>query len=128
MAHLEGVDLYQNNCTIQDFRMPVQWVNRPNSNFWGFSGKVAAGTIKPGDEVCILPSGKTSRVDRIVTYDGDLDIAAMGQSITLTLTDEVDCSRGNVIKAKPPLQVADQFETKLIWMDETALIRAVLLS
>ena len=123
MAHLEGVDLYQNNVTIQDFRMPVQWVNRPNSNFWGFSGKVAAGTIKPGDEVCILPSGKISQVDRIVTYDGDLDIAAMGQSITLTLTDEVDCSRGNVISASTaPLQVADQFETKLIWMDETALI------
>ena len=123
MAHLEGVDLYQNNGTIQDFRMPVQWVNRPNSNFWGFSGKVATGTIKPGDKVCVLPSGKTSRVDRIVTYDGDLDIATMGQSITLTLTDGVDCSRGNVITASTaPLQVADQFETKLIWMDETALI------
>jgi bifunctional enzyme CysN/CysC len=123
MAHLEGVDLYQNNGTTQDFRMPVQWVNRPNSDFRGFSGKVVTGTIKPGDEVCILPSGKTSQVDRIVTYDGDLDSAVMGQSITLTLVDEVDCSRGHVITASTaPLQVADQFETELIWMDETALI------
>ena len=123
MEHLEGVDLYQNKGTIQGFRMPVQWVNRPNSNFRGFSGKVAAGTIKPGDEVCILPSGKASQVERIVTYDGDLDSAVMGQSITLTLVDEVDFSRGHVIASSTaPVQVADQFETELIWMDETALI------
>jgi bifunctional enzyme CysN/CysC len=123
MAHLEGVDLDQNTGTAQGFRMPVQWVNRPNLDFRGFSGKIAAGTIKPGDEVRILPSGKTSHVDRIVTYDGDLDSATADQSITLTLKDEVDCSRGQVITtASAPLEVADQFETTLIWMDEEALI------
>ena len=123
MAHLEGVDLDQNTGAAQEFRMPVQWVNRPNLDFRGFSGKIAAGTIKPGDEVRILPSGKTSHVDRIVTYDGDLDSAIAGQSITLTLKDEVDCSRGQVITAaSAPLEVADQFETTLIWMDEEALI------
>ena len=123
MAHLEGVDLDQNTSAAQEFRMPVQWVNRPNWDFRGFSGKIAAGTIKPGDEVRILPSGKTSHVDRIVTYDGDLDSATAGQSVTLTLRDEVDCSRGQVITAaSAPLKVADQFETTLIWMDEEALI------
>jgi bifunctional enzyme CysN/CysC len=123
MAHLEGVDLDQNTGAAQEFRMPVQWVNRPNLDFRGFSGKIASGTIKPGDEVRILPSGKTSHVDRIVTYDGDLDSATAGQSITLTLKDEVDCSRGQVITAATaPLEVADQFETTLIWMDEEALI------
>jgi bifunctional enzyme CysN/CysC len=123
MAHLEGVDLDQNTGATQEFRMPVQWVNRPNLDFRGFSGKIAAGTIKPGDEVRILPSGKTSHVDRIVTYDGDLDSAIAGQSITLTLKHAVDCSRGQVITAATaPLEVADQFETTLIWMDEEALI------
>ena len=123
MAHLEGVDLDQNSDEAQEFRMPVQWVNRPNSDFRGFSGKIAAGTIKPGDEVRILPSGKTSHVDRIVTYDGNLDQAKAGQSITLTLKDEVDCSRGQIITASAaPLEVADQFETTLIWMDEKSLI------
>jgi bifunctional enzyme CysN/CysC len=123
MAHLEGVDLDQNTGANQEFRMPVQWVNRPNLDFRGFSGKIAAGAIKPGDEVRILPSGKTSHVDRIVTYDGDLDNATAGQSITLTLNDEVDCSRGQVITAaNAPLEVVDQFETTLIWMDEEALI------
>jgi len=123
IAHLEGVKLDQNTGTTQEFRMPVQWVNRPNLDFRGFSGKIAAGVIKPGDEVRILPSGKTSHVDRIVTFDSDLKSAAAGQSITLTLTDEVDCSRGQVITAAAtPLEVADQFETTLIWMDEEALI------
>ena len=78
MAHLEGVDLDQNTGATQEFCMPVQWVNRPNLDFRGFSGKIVAGTIKPGDEVRILPSGKTSHVDRIVTYDGDLDSASCG--------------------------------------------------
>jgi bifunctional enzyme CysN/CysC len=123
MAHLEGVNLDQNSSAAQKFCMPVQWVNRPNLDFRGFSGKIAAGTIKPGDEVRILSSGKTSHVDRIVTYDGDLDSATAGQSIILTLKDEVDCSRGQVITAATaPLEVADQFETTLIWMDEEALI------
>ena len=95
MAHLKAIDLDQNTGLNQEFRMPVQWVNRPNLNFRGFSGKIGAGTIKPGDKVCVLPSGKTSHVDRIVTYDGDLNRAVVGESITLTLKDEVDCSQHN---------------------------------
>ncbi|MBT4568576.1 MAG: adenylyl-sulfate kinase, partial [Marinovum sp.] len=105
-----------------DFSMPVQWVNRPNLDFRGFCGKIASGQIRPGDEVRILPSGKTSHIDRIVTQDGDLDLAQKDQSVTLTLRDEVDCSRGQIITAaKEPLEVADQFETTLIWMEEEAL-------
>ena len=123
LAHLETMELDQDTEAAQDFCMPVQWVNRPHSEFRGLSGRIAAGTIKPGDEVRILPSGKTSHVDRIVTFDGDLDAASAGQSITLTLTDEVDCSRGQIITAAAaPLEVADQFETTLIWMDEKPLI------
>ena len=123
MAHLENVDLDQSSGASDDFCMPVQWVNRPNLDFRGFSGKVATGSIKPRDKVRILPSGKTSQVERIVTYDGSLDQAVAGQSITLLLEDEVDCSRGQIIVASAaPLEVADQFETTLIWMDEDALI------
>ena len=123
LVHLETMELDQDTEATQDFCMPVQWVNRPHSEFRGFSGRIAAGTIKPGDEVRILPSGKTSHVDRIVTFDGDLDAAGAGQSITLTLTDEVDCSRGQIITAAAaPLEVADQFETTLIWMDEKPMI------
>ena len=123
LTHLEDVKILQNTGGIRNFRMPVQWVNRPNQNFRGFSGKIVAGTVKPGDKVRILPSGKTSHVDRIVTYDGDLDQAVSDQSITLTLKDEVDCSRGQIIvSASSPLESADQFETILIWMDENTLI------
>jgi len=123
LTHLEDVKILQNTGEIRNFRMPVQWVNRPNQNFRAFSGKIVAGTVKPGDKVCILPSGKTSHVDRIVTYDGDLDQAVCDQSISLTLKDEVDCSRGQIIvSASSPLESADQFETILIWMDENTLI------
>ena len=119
MAYLETVKFDNNKVAAQNFRMPVQWVNRPNLDFRGFSGKIAEGTVKPKDEVRILPSGKTSYVDRIVTFNGDLDQAAVGQSVTLTLTDEVDCSRGQIITASSAsLEVADQFETTLIWMHE----------
>ena len=123
MHHLETVELEEAASQQADFSMPVQWVNRPDLDFRGFAGKVASGAIKQGDEVRILPSGRTSRVDRIVTFDGDLEQATAGQSITLTLTDEIDCSRGQVISAaKAPLEVADQFEATLIWMDEEQLI------
>ncbi|MBW0145679.1 sulfate adenylyltransferase subunit CysN [Sphingomicrobium clamense] len=105
------------------FRMPVQWVNRPNQDFRGFAGQIAGGRVRPGDEVRIVPSGKTSRIERIVTMDGDLDEAIAGQSVTLTLEDEVDCSRGDVIAdAKDPPQAADQFEASLVWMDEEAML------
>ena len=122
MHHLETVNLEQVHDGQDAFRMPVQWVNRPNLDFRGFCGKIASGQVRPGDEVRILPSGKTSHIDRIVTQDGDLDIAQKDQSVTLTLRDEVDCSRGQIITAaKEPLEVADQFETTLIWMEEEAL-------
>ena len=123
MLHLENVGLDQASDQSGAFRMPVQWVNRPNLDFRGFSGKIAAGSIRPNDEVRILPSGKTSHVARNVTYDGDLGMGVAGQSITLTLKDEVDCSRGQIIvAAKDPLEVADQFEATVIWMDEADLI------
>jgi bifunctional enzyme CysN/CysC len=123
LTHLEDVETFENTGQLGNFRMPVQWVNRPNQNFRGFCGKIAAGTVKPGDKIRILPSGKTSHVDRIVTFDGDLDKADSDQSITLTLKDEVDCSRGQIIvSASSPLESADQFETTLIWMDEKTLI------
>ena len=123
MQHLETVQLDGVVSEQAAFSMPVQWVNRPNLDFRGFAGKIASGAVKPGDEVRILPSGRTSCVDRIVTFDGDVQQANAGQSVTLTLRDEIDCSRGQVITAaKAPLEVADQFEATLIWMDEEHLI------
>ncbi len=104
------------------FRMPVQWVNRPNSDFRGFAGRVAAGTARPGDRVRVLPSGRESRIDRIVAMGDDLTEATAGRSVTLTLTDEIDVSRGDVIAAaEAPAEVADQFEVTLVWMDEETL-------
>ncbi|KQS55380.1 adenylyltransferase [Brevundimonas sp. Leaf363] len=105
------------------FRMPVQWVNRPNLDFRGFSGLIASGTVRPGDPIRALPSGRTSTVARIVTADGDLDQAVAGQSITLTLADEIDVSRGDILATgdNPP-EVADQFEATLVWMDEDPML------
>ncbi len=123
MAHLETVELDQSADQAADFRMPVQWVNRPNLDFRGFSGKIVSGQVAAGDDVRILPSGKTTQVDRIVTMDGDLQRAVAGQSVTLTLRDEVDCSRGQIVTAaNSPLEVADQFEATVIWMDDAAMI------
>ena len=105
------------------FRMPVQWVNRPNLDFRGFSGLIASGTVKPGDELRSLPSGKTSTVKSVVTMDGELDEAVAGQSITITLEEEIDCSRGDVLAtADDPPEVADQFETTIVWMDDEPLV------
>ncbi|WP_395770835.1 sulfate adenylyltransferase subunit CysN, partial [Arenimonas sp.] len=104
-------------------RLPVQWVCRPNLDFRGFAGTVCAGAFAPGDDVAVLPSGKRSRIARIVTQDGDLAHAGRGQAITLTLEDEVDISRGDVIvSAKNPCETADQFAAHVIWMDEAELI------
>ena len=123
MTHLETVELDQSTDQTADFRMPVQWVNRPNLDFRGFSGKIVSGQVATGDDVRILPSGKTTQVDRIVTMDGDLQRAVAGQSVTLTLRDQVDCSRGQIITAaNSPLEVADQFEATVIWMDDVAMI------
>ena len=105
------------------FRMPVQWVNRPNLDFRGFSGRIVGGTIRRGDPIRVLPSGTTSTVDRIVTMDGDLDEAIAGQSVTLTLADEIDASRGDVIcAAATPAEVADQFEGHVVWMHEDPML------
>jgi bifunctional enzyme CysN/CysC len=105
------------------FRMPVQWVNRPNLDFRGFSGLIASGVIRPGDKVKALPSGRESTIDRIVTFSGDLAEAVAGQSVTLTLTDEIDVSRGDVLAAAvSPPAVADQFEATLVWFDEEPML------
>jgi len=105
------------------FRMPVQWVNRPNLDFRGFSGQIAAGSLQPGDRVKSMPSGKQSTVQRIVTATGDLDQAIAGQSVTITLDDEIDCSRGDVlVSADDPSEVSDQFQARILWMSETSLL------
>jgi bifunctional enzyme CysN/CysC len=123
MQHLETVEIDEDRLQRGPFRMPVQWVNRPNLDFRGFAGMIASGSVKPGDAVRVLPSGKTSTIARIVTQDGDLPRAVAGQSVTLTLATEIDCSRGDVIAvADQPPEVADQFETTLVWMAEEPLL------
>ena len=122
IEHLETVEVNSAIDAAKPFRMPVQWVNRPNLDFRGFSGLIATGTVKPGDAVRVLPSGKTSTVTRIVTLDGDLDQAVAGQSVTICFADEIDCSRGDVIAlADNPPQTADQFETTMVWMNDEPL-------
>jgi bifunctional enzyme CysN/CysC len=123
IEHLERVEIEGTAAQGRDFRMPVQWVNRPNLDFRGFAGLISSGTVKPGDAVRIVPSGRTSTVKSVVTLDGDLARAVAGQSVTITLTDEVDCSRGDVIAAaEAPPQAADQFESTLVWMSDEKLI------
>jgi bifunctional enzyme CysN/CysC len=118
MEHLETV-AFETEPRARPFRLPVQWVNRPNLDFRGFAGQISSGSIRPGDEICVLPSGQTSRVARIVTRDGDLAEARAGQSVTLTLTDEIDVSRGDLLSGTNDRPgVADQFETTLVWMAE----------
>ncbi|MPT47821.1 MAG: sulfate adenylyltransferase subunit CysN [Sphingobium sp.] len=123
MEHLETVEVADSAAAQKPFRMAVQWVNRPNLDFRGFSGQISSGVIRPGDAVRVLPSGKTSTVSRIVTMDGDLDEALAGQSVTLCFADEIDCSRGDVITiADDPVECADQFEATLVWMDEAEML------
>ncbi|KFE33723.1 sulfate adenylyltransferase subunit CysN [Thioclava atlantica] len=123
LPHLEAVEVDGTADQERPFRMPVQWVNRPNLDFRGFAGLIASGTVRPGDSVRVLPSGKTSKIARIVSLEGDRDIAVAGESVTLTLRDEIDCSRGQVIvAAQEPLEVADQFEATIVWMDENELL------
>ena len=105
------------------FRMPVQWVNRPSLDFRGFAGQIASGIIRPGDKIKVLPSSRESTVARIVTFDGDLPEAVAGQSVTLTLADEVDVSRGDVLAAAAsPPAVADQFESTIVWFDDEPML------
>ncbi len=123
IEHLERVPIDSAADEAKPFRMPVQWVNRPDQHFRGFAGQVAGGRIAPGDEVRILPSGRTTKIARIVTLDGDLEEAVAGQSVTLTLADEVDCSRGDVIAAaKDPPHAADQFEATIVWMADEEMV------
>jgi bifunctional enzyme CysN/CysC len=120
--HLETVEVGGAAATEQPFRMAVQWVNRPNLDFRGFAGQIAAGTVRVGDAVRVLPSGKTTRISRIVTFDGDLEQAVAGQSVTLCFADEIDCSRGDVIAAADaPPEAADQFEATLVWLGDAPL-------
>lgn len=119
IEHLETVEVLTSIEADKPFRLPVQWVNRPNLDFRGFSGMIATGSIKTGDQVRVLPSGKTSQVSRIVTMDGDLDQAIAGQSVTLCFADEIDCSRGDVIAvADNPPQASDQFQATLVWLND----------
>ncbi|WP_445004382.1 sulfate adenylyltransferase subunit CysN [Halomonas mongoliensis] len=123
MGYLETVEVDDERLQRGPFRMPVQWVNRPNLDFRGFTGMVGSGSVKPGDEIRVQPSGKTSSVKRIYTWDGDLEEAVAGQSITLLLDDEIDISRGDVISGvDQPSQTADQFETSLVWMHDQPLL------
>jgi bifunctional enzyme CysN/CysC len=123
IAHLESVKVSDAAGADKPFRLPVQWVNRPNLDFRGFAGQIASGSISKGDAVRVLPSGKTSTVSRIVTMDGDCDAAIAGQSVTLCFADEIDCSRGDVIAAADnPPEAADQFEATLVWLNDAPLV------
>jgi bifunctional enzyme CysN/CysC len=122
LAYLEEVAV-TDPAQERPFRMPVQWVVRPDLDFRGFAGTIASGTIRPGDEVVVPASGQKSRVKRIVTMDGDLEEAVAGQAVNLTLADEIDISRGDVLSdplARPAH--ADQFEARLVWMHEDSLL------
>ncbi len=123
MSYLDTVELDEDRLAELPFRMPVQWVNRPNLDFRGVTGMISSGVIRPGERIRIEPSGIESAVARIVSYDGDLERAVADQSIALTLTDDVDVSRGDVICAADcPAEVADQFQVKLVWMSDQPLL------
>jgi len=122
LEHLESIDV-ERGAEERAFRFPVQWVNRPNLDFRGFSGSVASGVIKPGDRVVVAASGKESTVARLVTADGDLPEARAGDAITLTLADEVDVARGDIIaRADSRPEVVDQFAAHVLWMAEDAML------
>lgn len=121
LGYLENVDV--DSATLEKpFRLPVQWVNRPNLDFRGFCGTVASGMISVGDEIIVIPSGKRSKVKEIVTMGGNLEMAREDMAITLTLEDEIDISRGDIIcKTESPAEQADQFQAHIIWMSEHRL-------
>ncbi|MFT3905303.1 MAG: sulfate adenylyltransferase subunit CysN [Steroidobacteraceae bacterium] len=122
MTHLETVPV-EDRVASAPFRLPVQWVNRPNQEFRGFAGQIVAGSVRPGDAVVALPSGRRSRVARVVGGSGDLTEGVAGESVTLTLTDEIDVSRGDVLAAADsPPAVAEQFDATVIWMSDEAML------
>jgi len=122
LQHLENVPVNDTGAE-GGFRLQVQWINRPDQNFRGFAGTVAAGRVRPGDAIVALPSGRRSKVARVLGPDGDRGLASAGEAITLTLADEIDISRGDVIAtAGDPPQVADQFAAHVLWMDDAALL------
>ncbi|MBV8307527.1 MAG: adenylyl-sulfate kinase, partial [Gammaproteobacteria bacterium] len=123
LQHLESVEV-DASLAARPFRLPVQWVNRPNAEFRGFAGLIASGRVQPGDRLRVLPSGRESRVARIVTANGELGAAAAGQSVTLTLDSEIDVSRGDVLaSADAAPQVADQFEATIVWLQEEPMLQ-----
>jgi bifunctional enzyme CysN/CysC len=123
ISHLETVEIDDTGLQRRPFRMPVQWVNRPNLDFRGFAGLISQGRVRPGDSVRVLPSGRTSSVSRIVTYGADLREAVAGQSVTITLADALDCGRGDVLAAaEDSPEIADQFEATLVWMADEELL------
>ena len=122
LAYLEQAPT-ASELTDENFRFPVQWVNRPNLDFRGFAGTIASGLIKEGDAIRVLPGGKTSTIKQVLLADTALAQGEAGQSITLTLNDEIDISRGNVITTiDAPVEVSDQFEATILWMDEAAML------
>ncbi|MGB5950620.1 MAG: sulfate adenylyltransferase subunit CysN [Parvibaculum sp.] len=122
LDHLETVDV-TNEAEAKPFRMGVQWVNRPNLDFRGFSGTIASGAVRPGDKIVVAGSGRSSTIERIVTADGDLDLAVAGDAVTLTLADEIDISRGDLlVAANDQPELADQFAAHLLWMSEDHLL------
>lgn len=123
MGFLETCEIDETRLQGAPFRLPVQWVNRPNLDFRGFCGLIASGSIRPGDRIRVQPSGRESTVSRIVAFNGDLPVAVAGQSVTLTLADEIDISRGDVIStASAPAEVADQFECHIVWMADEPML------
>jgi len=122
LDHLETVDV-ERDVDEQPMRLPVQWVSRPNPSFRGFAGTIASGALAVGDRIVVAASGKETKVDRIVTFDGDCATASAGDAVTLTLADEVDIARGDILaKPRDRPQVADQFAAHLLWMNEELML------
>ncbi|WP_321819481.1 MULTISPECIES: sulfate adenylyltransferase subunit CysN [unclassified Burkholderia] len=123
MRHLDTLPLVERVTRDEPFRLPVQWVNRPHLNFRGYAGSIASGEVRVGERVRVLPSGKESRVASVITPAGEADVARAGEAVTLTLADEIDISRGDMIaRADAPPEVADQFEATLVWMHDEPLL------
>jgi bifunctional enzyme CysN/CysC len=124
LEYLETVEVDQERMQDAPFRLPVQWVNRPSSDFRGFAGTIAGGRVAPGDRVVVLPAGSETTVARVVEFEHDLDVGVAGQAVTLTLGDEIDVSRGDVIaSAEAPAHMGEQFEATVVWMAEEPLLR-----